>query len=309
MPTLTFNCPRCNQVMQVKDELAGKKVRCPGCQNVVSAPKPNEKKKTPVKRNTQSRPQGAQKKPQPNARGRKAPQGQKKPPVSSRRTHAMKSSKPKAPPKKAPINKKASQRRSAVSTKETKKSSRNPATGRSARVKPQKKKDNTMLYAGLGGGGLIILILILLSLGGEPQQPKKSTPQVHPMKKWLTTKKDCAFAVAKVSQFNDGTVHEFDGRMKRTGKDKGSNKKSHSFTVVNKLKGRWSGFSLYVKAQYTPLKPPPGYGSELNVVKSDVAIGQKFIAIRIGMDEFANNPIYLFKHSAKLEAELEEHLD
>ncbi len=37
-PTLTFSCPNCGKNIRAKEELAGKKVRCPGCQNPLQIP-------------------------------------------------------------------------------------------------------------------------------------------------------------------------------------------------------------------------------------------------------------------------------
>jgi predicted Zn finger-like uncharacterized protein len=33
-----FHCPECEKPMQVRDELRGKKVRCPKCKSVITAP-------------------------------------------------------------------------------------------------------------------------------------------------------------------------------------------------------------------------------------------------------------------------------
>src|SRR4051812_10676226 len=35
---LSVTCPSCDKKLQVKDELAGRKVKCPGCQTVVAVP-------------------------------------------------------------------------------------------------------------------------------------------------------------------------------------------------------------------------------------------------------------------------------
>jgi hypothetical protein len=36
--SITFNCPHCRKPLKVKDELAGKKAKCPGCQKVIAIP-------------------------------------------------------------------------------------------------------------------------------------------------------------------------------------------------------------------------------------------------------------------------------
>ena len=36
--SITFNCPHCQRPLKVKDELAGKKVKCPGCGKPVAVP-------------------------------------------------------------------------------------------------------------------------------------------------------------------------------------------------------------------------------------------------------------------------------
>ncbi|MHC5058376.1 MAG: zinc ribbon domain-containing protein [Planctomycetota bacterium] len=35
---MRFNCPSCGKVLNVKDEYAGKKARCPGCQEALTVP-------------------------------------------------------------------------------------------------------------------------------------------------------------------------------------------------------------------------------------------------------------------------------
>jgi len=35
---IAFSCPSCGKKLQVKEELAGKRVRCPGCANVAAVP-------------------------------------------------------------------------------------------------------------------------------------------------------------------------------------------------------------------------------------------------------------------------------
>ena len=35
---MRFSCPHCRRTLNVKDELAGRKVRCPGCKNVLQVP-------------------------------------------------------------------------------------------------------------------------------------------------------------------------------------------------------------------------------------------------------------------------------
>src|SRR5260370_7598728 len=37
-PMLVFNCDECGAQLKLKDDVAGKKVRCPSCQAVVTAP-------------------------------------------------------------------------------------------------------------------------------------------------------------------------------------------------------------------------------------------------------------------------------
>ncbi len=34
--SITFNCPHCRKPLKVKEELAGKKAKCPGCQNIIT---------------------------------------------------------------------------------------------------------------------------------------------------------------------------------------------------------------------------------------------------------------------------------
>src|SRR5688572_19109996 len=36
--SLLFNCPKCDKKLKIQDELAGKRVKCPGCGQVVSVP-------------------------------------------------------------------------------------------------------------------------------------------------------------------------------------------------------------------------------------------------------------------------------
>ncbi len=36
--SLSVTCPDCDKTLRVKDELAGKKVRCPGCSTVIPIP-------------------------------------------------------------------------------------------------------------------------------------------------------------------------------------------------------------------------------------------------------------------------------
>src|SRR6266851_2904417 len=36
--SITFSCPYCRKPLKVKDELAGKKAKCPGCQKVIAIP-------------------------------------------------------------------------------------------------------------------------------------------------------------------------------------------------------------------------------------------------------------------------------
>src|SRR5580700_7152378 len=36
--SLTVTCPDCDKTLRVKDEFAGKKLRCPGCSTVISIP-------------------------------------------------------------------------------------------------------------------------------------------------------------------------------------------------------------------------------------------------------------------------------
>jgi phage FluMu protein Com len=35
---ITFSCNSCNKKLRVKDELAGRKVKCPGCATVLQVP-------------------------------------------------------------------------------------------------------------------------------------------------------------------------------------------------------------------------------------------------------------------------------
>ena len=35
---ISFTCPACNKQLKIKDELAGKRVRCPGCATVLPVP-------------------------------------------------------------------------------------------------------------------------------------------------------------------------------------------------------------------------------------------------------------------------------
>jgi predicted Zn finger-like uncharacterized protein len=38
---IAFSCPECDRSMKVKDDLAGKKVKCPGCETVIAVPDPS----------------------------------------------------------------------------------------------------------------------------------------------------------------------------------------------------------------------------------------------------------------------------
>ena len=53
---ITFNCPACGKRFHVKDELAGKNARCPGCQKVLTIPQvaqPEEIPMSSVRKNVQ----------------------------------------------------------------------------------------------------------------------------------------------------------------------------------------------------------------------------------------------------------------
>ena len=39
---LTFACPHCAKSLRVNDELSGKKIKCPGCQQVFAVPASSE---------------------------------------------------------------------------------------------------------------------------------------------------------------------------------------------------------------------------------------------------------------------------
>ena len=45
---IVFRCPECQKQVQVRDDLGGKKVRCPHCKSVVSAPMPEAEEDEPV---------------------------------------------------------------------------------------------------------------------------------------------------------------------------------------------------------------------------------------------------------------------
>jgi hypothetical protein len=40
--SLTVTCPDCDKSLKVKDEFAGRKIRCPGCSGVVTIPQPSK---------------------------------------------------------------------------------------------------------------------------------------------------------------------------------------------------------------------------------------------------------------------------
>jgi len=37
---MKFNCPHCQKVLNVKDELAGKRGKCPACGQAITVPEP-----------------------------------------------------------------------------------------------------------------------------------------------------------------------------------------------------------------------------------------------------------------------------
>ena len=38
--TIKFPCPNCKKPLKVKEELAGKRAKCPACQKILTIPKP-----------------------------------------------------------------------------------------------------------------------------------------------------------------------------------------------------------------------------------------------------------------------------
>jgi hypothetical protein len=45
--SITFNCPQCRKTLKVKDELAGRKAKCPGCRKVIAIPTGSSKAPIP----------------------------------------------------------------------------------------------------------------------------------------------------------------------------------------------------------------------------------------------------------------------
>src|SRR5439155_9828044 len=39
---IVFDCPDCGRTMQAAEDVAGKRVRCPGCKEIVRAPQPKK---------------------------------------------------------------------------------------------------------------------------------------------------------------------------------------------------------------------------------------------------------------------------
>jgi hypothetical protein len=53
--TLKFSCPHCKKVIRVKEELSGKKAKCPGCQQILTIPTVKQPASTsPAKKTTES---------------------------------------------------------------------------------------------------------------------------------------------------------------------------------------------------------------------------------------------------------------
>ena len=51
--TITTNCPSCDRQLRVKDELAGKKVRCPECKEPVAIDAAEEPAEEPAEETTE----------------------------------------------------------------------------------------------------------------------------------------------------------------------------------------------------------------------------------------------------------------
>jgi WD40 repeat protein/serine/threonine protein kinase/Leucine-rich repeat (LRR) protein len=75
---ISFACPTCNKRLQVKDDLAGKKVKCPGCGTVMAVPRASEKPVAALAEQAQPQPPSEERTaaftPPPGAKGCPPPQ-------------------------------------------------------------------------------------------------------------------------------------------------------------------------------------------------------------------------------------------